>query len=74
MFFVFARAFELRFGISPGGEIGRHKGLKIPRTLRLYRFKSGLGHHLENFSFVCGTLMNLIWYKVNVKGGDIAKW
>ncbi len=31
---------------SPGGEIGRHKGLKIPRTLRLYRFKSGLGHHL----------------------------
>ena len=67
MFFVFARAFELRFGISPGGEIGRHKGLKIPRTLRLYRFKSGLGHHLENFSFVCEAFDNAISITANVR-------
>ena len=30
---------------SPGGEIGRHRGLKIPRPLRSCRFKSGPGHH-----------------------------
>ena len=29
----------------PGGEIGRHRGLKIPRSLRSCRFKSGSGHH-----------------------------
>ena len=38
----------------PVGEIGRHKGLKIPR-LRLYQFESGIGHPLcssvvEHFS------------------------
>ena len=30
---------------SPGGEIGIHKGLKIPRR-KPYRFKSGSGHHV----------------------------
>jgi hypothetical protein len=29
---------------SPDGEIGRHKGLKIPRR-KAYRFDSGSGHH-----------------------------
>ena len=33
---------------SPGGEIGRRKGLKIPRVNNSYRFKSGPGHHLPN--------------------------
>ena len=32
---------------SPGGEIGRHRGLKIPRSLRACRFKSGPGHHIQ---------------------------
>ena len=31
---------------SPDGEIGRHKGLKIPRR-KPYRFDSGSGHHLQ---------------------------
>ena len=31
----------------PGGEIGRHRGLKIPRPLRSCRFKSGPGHHVN---------------------------
>ena len=31
----------------PGGEIGRHRGLKIPRSLRSCRFKSGSGHHTK---------------------------
>ncbi len=31
----------------PGGEIGRHKGLKIPRYLVPCRFKSGPGHQLH---------------------------
>ena len=31
--------------LCPGGEIGRHRGLKIPRSLRSCRFKSGPGHH-----------------------------
>ena len=30
----------------PGGEIGRRKGLKIPRVNNSYRFKSGPGHQL----------------------------
>ena len=34
--------------ISPDGEIGRHKGLKIPRSLRSCRFDSGSGHHLSS--------------------------
>lgn len=29
--------------ISPGGETGRRKGLKIPRTICPCRFDSGLG-------------------------------
>lgn len=32
----------------PGGEIGRHKGLKIPRTLRPCRFDSGPGYQQSN--------------------------
>ena len=31
----------------PGGEIGRHKGLKIPRTKHPCRFDPGPGHHLR---------------------------
>ncbi len=30
---------------GPDGEIGRHKGLKLPRLLQLCRFESGSGHH-----------------------------
>ena len=33
----------------PGGGIGRHKGLKIPRSLRSCRFKSGPGHHFFGY-------------------------
>jgi hypothetical protein len=32
------------FAIRPGGEIGRRRGLKIPRR-KACRFDSGLGHH-----------------------------
>ena len=32
---------------SPGGEIGRHKGLKIPRTKHPCRFDPGPGHHFK---------------------------
>ena len=32
---------------SPGGGIGRHKGLKIPRSNTSCRFKSGPGYHLK---------------------------
>ena len=33
------------FSRCPGGEIGRHRRLKISRPLRPYRFDSGPGHH-----------------------------
>ena len=32
---------------SPGGEIGRRKGLKIPRVNNPCRFESGPGHRLS---------------------------
>ena len=38
---------------SPGGEIGRRRGLKIPRR-KACRFDSGPGHHEDhNFSVKC---------------------
>ena len=36
-----------RSASGPDGEIGRHKGLKIPRR-KPYRFKSGSGHHANS--------------------------
>ena len=42
----------------PGGEIGRHRGLKIPRPLRPCRFKSGPGHHL-NYSLMFASVLRL---------------
>lgn len=38
----------------PGGEIGRRKGLKIPRVNNSYRFKSGPGHQFETPPFIFG--------------------
>ena len=34
----------LEYAYCPGGEIGRHKGLKIPRPKPACRFDSGPGH------------------------------
>ncbi len=48
------------FNVCPGGEIGRHKGLKIPRR-KLYRFDSGPGHQTLLkwvFRVFCGKLRN----------------
>jgi hypothetical protein len=42
-----SRAFE-----GPDGEIGRHKGLKIPRR-KPYRFDSGSGHHVIVLNLLC---------------------
>ena len=40
------RAHAARIVVSPGGETGRHKGLKIPRRRKPpCRFESGPGHH-----------------------------
>ena len=38
------RALIAQFPFGPGGEIGRHRRLKISRSLRSYRFDSGPGH------------------------------
>ena len=50
------------------GGIGRHKGLKIPRSLRPYRFKSGHRHQKTATRAVFFVLMGLpsatlAWYK-----------
>ncbi len=34
------------FNASPGGEIGRRRGLKIPRR-KVCRFESDPGHHIQ---------------------------
>ena len=34
-----------RLDLCPGGGIGRHKGLKIPRPLKPCRFDSGPGYY-----------------------------
>ena len=44
---------------SPGGEIGRLRGLKIPRR-KACRFESGPGHHIlksRNILPCCGFFM-----------------
>ena len=41
-----------RSASGPDGEIGRHKGLKIPRR-KPYRFKSGSGHHVIVLDILC---------------------
>ena len=47
-----ATARAARIAIRPGGETGRHKGLKIPRRRKPpCRFESSPGHHNANFSF-----------------------
>ena len=44
--------FCLKSAQCPGGEIGRHRRLKISRSLRSCRFDSGLGHHLYSSIFL----------------------
>ena len=47
----------------PGGEIGRRRGLKIPRSLRSCRFKSGPGHHaIFIASFITIKTYNWIYF------------
>ena len=41
-------------GTSPGGGIGRHRGLKIPRPLRLCGFKSRPGHSRRRVPLTLG--------------------
>ena len=55
--------------ICPSGGIGRHRGLKIPRSLRLCRFKSGLGHHRYDHqkSKYCYKLIFLMVYLQNLR-------
>ncbi len=72
----------------PGGEIGRHKGLKIPRTKHPCRFDPGPGHQLQErcasifFCFyalqnqiliMSHVVSNLITIKIDCPGGEIGR-
>ena len=48
---TFIQRFESARRLQPEWWNGRHKGLKIPRPKRLYRFKSGLRHHPPSLGF-----------------------
>ncbi len=51
---------SVRIRCRPDGETGRHKGLKIPRPLRLCRFDSGSGYHddFQRFPELSATIGN----------------
>ena len=60
-----------KFNIRRCGGIGRHKGLKIPLSLRPYRFKSGHRHHEKVY---CRKTIDLFAFiKIKLRYG-LLKW
>ena len=53
-----SRTCPLLLRTCPGGEIGRHRGFKIP-ALKACRFESGPGHHFQ--------LLNLVLQRIQRK-------